>query len=196
MAHLFLFTPGVWLGEGVVSFSASPEKVRFYTKWLIYEADASNTIVCQQKVELQGTDENVINDVSISNITPAGFSVHLENTLFGKVAGKGIIDDKTIAWEYRNPDVVEGYEVHEFKITGIIYSMGNMHRSIPYDHRRTHLEEGRLENSFAFFGVDASCPQHFVSKVLRAIINFKAPAGNREYTLTSGLQPEMFHLFT
>jgi hypothetical protein len=115
MTHQFFFTPGVWLGEGVVSFSASPDKVRFYTKWLIYEIDATNTIVCQQKVELQGTDENILNDFSISNITSTSFAIQLENPLFGKVTGKGIIDHKTIAWEYRNPDVIEGYEVFEIQ---------------------------------------------------------------------------------
>ena len=80
--------------------------------------DASNSIVCQQKVELQGTDENIINDVVIYNITPTAFTITLENTIFGKTAGQGIIDNKTIAWEYRNPDVVEGFEVYEIQDNG------------------------------------------------------------------------------
>lgn len=118
MSHLFLYTPGVWLGEGVVTFSASPEKVRFYTKWLINNEDEMHQIACEQKVELQGSDENILNDLVFFDITSSKFLVKLENVLFGKVTGKGIIDSKTIAWEYRSPDVMEGYEVYELQDNG------------------------------------------------------------------------------
>lgn len=116
--HLFLFTPGIWLGEGVVTFSASPEHIRFYTKWQVNDIDSMLAIPCEQKVELQDTNEKVINELSLYNITSTNFLIKLENALFGQVTGKGLIDDKTIAWEFRSPEAIEGYEVYEIQDNG------------------------------------------------------------------------------
>ena len=35
MTQPFLFEPGLWIGEGHVQFSSSPEQVKFYTRWKI-----------------------------------------------------------------------------------------------------------------------------------------------------------------
>lgn len=33
----FIFIPSLWLGEGKISFTASQEFLKFYTKWEINE---------------------------------------------------------------------------------------------------------------------------------------------------------------
>lgn len=111
--HAFIFEPGIWIGEGRVTFSASPEYVRFFTKWVVEKFDEEKGIVCHHYVEIQGINENMLNSISFFNITPKTFSVMLENNLIGKVPGTGIIDPKKIAWEYRGHPEIEGFELYE-----------------------------------------------------------------------------------
>lgn len=113
----FIFKPGLWVGEGKVTFSASPETVRFYTKWTI-EKEKDKQIVCQQHVEMEGGDSNVYNTFIFSNLLPTSFSVELVNELLGSVQGKGLIDGKTIAWEFRGHPEFEGFEVYEMQDSG------------------------------------------------------------------------------
>lgn len=116
--HNFIFLPGIWIGEGRVTFSESPEHLRFYTKWIIEKSDEENVIHCQHQVEMQGSDENVSNKFSFFNVTPNSFAVKLENNLIGEVSGKGIIDAKTIAWEFKGSPEFEGFEVYELQEDG------------------------------------------------------------------------------
>lgn len=113
----FIFKPGIWVGEGKVTFSASPEKVRFYTKWTI-EKEVKKTITCQQHVEMEGGESNVYNTFTFSEITPKTFKVELISELLGSVHGTGLIDDKTIAWEFRGHPEFEGFEVYHFQENG------------------------------------------------------------------------------
>lgn len=115
--HKFIFEKGLWIGEGKVTFSASPEHLRFYTKWRIEEVVPAG-IFCWQQVEIQGTEENVFNNFVITNVTPNGFLISLENELMGKINGKGIIDEKTVAWEFRDSAEFEGFEVYELQEGG------------------------------------------------------------------------------
>ncbi len=110
-SHTFLLTPGVWLGEGKISFNASAESIDFYTRWVVVEAD--NTFACTQEVEMKGIDGKVENLYVVSKVTPETFAIALDNELIGKVDGKGVIDPKNIAWEIRGQKDFEGFEVFE-----------------------------------------------------------------------------------
>ena len=115
--HDFIFKPGLWVGEGKVTFSASPERVRFYTKWTI-EKEAEDEIVCQQHVEMEGGESNVYNTFVFSNIQKDSFNVELSSEILGSVQGKGLIDKKTIAWEFRDHPEFQGFEVYELQDNG------------------------------------------------------------------------------
>jgi hypothetical protein len=115
--HEFIFKPGIWVGEGRVTFSASPEKVRFYTKWEI-KNKKDKSIVCNQQVEMEGGESNVFNTFIFSEIQSNSFNVELSNELLGNVKGKGVIDAKTIAWEFRGHPEFEGFEVYELQDNG------------------------------------------------------------------------------
>lgn len=116
-SHEFILSPGLWVGEGKVTFSASPERLRFYTKWKVEKA--KNGIVnCTQQVEMEGGGENVYNDLTFSDIQAGGFLVELTSELLGTVMGKGVIDPKTIAWEFRGHPDFEGFEVYELQENG------------------------------------------------------------------------------
>lgn len=117
--HEFIFKPGTWVGEGKVTFSASPERVRFYTKWTI-EKEKNGEITCQQHVEMEGGDSNVYNTFIFSDIQLATgtFNVELTSEMLGSVQGKGLIDVKTIAWEFRDHPEFQGFEVYELQDNG------------------------------------------------------------------------------
>ena len=119
-SHLFLFEAGQWIGEGRVKFSASPEQIKFYTKWTIPAAtgDENPIIRCTQQVEMQGSSEQVVNNFQLSNISNGSFAIQIENDLVGKVQGKGVTDAKTIAWEFRGHPGFEGFEVYELTDNG------------------------------------------------------------------------------
>lgn len=123
LEHPFIFQPGIWIGEGKLTFSYSPEQIRFYTKWRI-DPLAEGEIYCTQQVEKQDIKELLHNSFIFSEITPKGFIVSLENDLFGNIKGKGIISDKTLAWEFHDErgfgdsETVEGLEVYELLDSG------------------------------------------------------------------------------
>lgn len=117
MQHEFIFQTGQWIGEGKISFSSSPEQLHFYTKWMI-ALPKERSIHCKQKVETQGSDEQVLNDFKISDATDSSFKIELKNEHVGKVEGVGIIDAKTIAWEFRGNNQIEGFEVYERQENG------------------------------------------------------------------------------
>jgi len=75
MAHDFIFKPGLWVGEGRVTFSASPERLRFYTKWTI-EKEIEKTVTSQQRVEMEGGGSNVYNTFILSDMTPVSFFIN------------------------------------------------------------------------------------------------------------------------
>lgn len=116
--HQFIFKPGIWIGEGKVTFSSSPEHVNFYTKWIVSEPDSNGSINCQQLVEIRGVTEKVFNEVLVYQIYLDHFLIKLENNMLGSVVGKGVIDEKTIAWEYRGENQVDGFEIYHLQENG------------------------------------------------------------------------------
>lgn len=117
MVQEFIFTPGLWLGEGKISFSASSEFLKFYTKWEIAE-ESPGVMRALQIVEMQGIEEQVINNFTFADIKPTSFTVVLENNIVGRVYGTGLRDEGTIAWEFRGHLTFEGFEVYERQETG------------------------------------------------------------------------------
>jgi hypothetical protein len=115
--HDFLFTPSLWLGEGKITFSSSSEFLKFYTRWEISEENPG-VMKATQVVELQGVEEHVINLLTLTDIQPTSFTVTLENNIVGKIAGKGLRDERTIAWEFRGQTTFEGFEVYEQQENG------------------------------------------------------------------------------
>lgn len=115
--HQFIFQPGQWIGEGRVTFSASPERLRFYTKWDIHGA-VKGIIKGKQVVEMEGGDEHLFNHFIFSEVQPESFQIELTSDLLGTVRGKGIIEPKTIAWEFRGNPEFEGFEVYEIQENG------------------------------------------------------------------------------
>lgn len=116
MQHKFIFQSGLWIGEGKITFSTSPEHLHFYTKWTISVSDKIS--LCQQKVETQGSSDLIINDFSVTTASPSSFTIEFKNSHVGSIRGQGIIDDKTIAWEFRGSDQIEGFEVYERQENG------------------------------------------------------------------------------
>lgn len=115
--HRFIFQPGVWLGEGNVTFSASPETLHFYTRWDIPTNDTS-IVACKQVVEMKDHGESINNAFCFTILTPSTFEIQLTNDIIGTVRGKGIIDPRTLAWEFHAQEVLEGFEVYELQPDG------------------------------------------------------------------------------
>jgi hypothetical protein len=115
--HDFIFQEGIWIGEGKVSFSTSPEHIHFYTKWVI-KKNEKNEIHCQQQVEMRGGGDSVFNNFTFSDIKDTSFAVVLENDILGQALGQGVIDERSIAWEFRQHSDFEGFEVYELQENG------------------------------------------------------------------------------
>ncbi len=112
--HPFLMTPGIWLGQGKIQLNLSPEELSFFTRWSVNEVDSDGTIECLQEIQVKGIAEIMQNIFILSNMTNGEFVVDLENEALGKVTGKGIINDKILAWEFRVEEIgFEGFEIYE-----------------------------------------------------------------------------------
>lgn len=145
--HDFIFSPGVWIGEGFLTFKGSSEKIKFYTKWTIKVAllpevslTTTATMECCQQVELQGIPEQMTNYLTFSHLSESGFAVCLENQLFGKISGKGIQDNVMIAWEFHDQPPCDGFETYTLQPNGDYFFKAEY--STPGQHR-TYIE-GRL----------------------------------------------------
>ncbi len=111
MQHAFIFAPGIWLGEGVVTFTASPETLSFATKWEVREL-SNQEIIAVQQVEMRGINDKVVNRFRIFDITPTNFAIELKNELVGSVVGKGLYDEIQIGWEFLGHPDFQGFEVY------------------------------------------------------------------------------------
>ncbi len=109
--HLFLLKPGLWLGEGTVTFTASPESLHFATKWEVKEM-ANGELQAVQQVEIRGLSERVVNRFLFFDITPTQFALELQNELVGSVIGKGIYDELQIGWEFLGHTDFQGFEIY------------------------------------------------------------------------------------
>lgn len=118
MHHEFLFKPDTWIGEGKITFSVSPDHIKFYTRWNPIIIQKETALQWVQEVEMQGNMDKVSNSFMIQPLTDKTFAISLENELIGKATGKGVIDPNKIAWEIKSVDTFHGFEVYELQENG------------------------------------------------------------------------------
>ena len=68
-------------------------------------------------------------------VDSTSFEIWIENDQMVRVGGKGVIDPKKIAWEFRGKDNFEGFEVYELVDNGDYqmhaeYASGDQFRTI------------------------------------------------------------------
>lgn len=127
--HLFIFSPGVWLGEGKITFKGSPSSLRFYSKWEMGYIPGTSDLLAKQTIEIENVEEKVITHYRFSDKVDSSFIIHLESESIGQVSGKGVVDFKTIAWEFHSAEL-EGFEVYE-KLKNDEYRLHAEFSSIP-----------------------------------------------------------------
>jgi hypothetical protein len=136
--HIFLFKPGYWLGEGKIILNMVEEELRFATNWLISTADFEGKISSVQQIEIDGISEKMKNELTFSHFSSNGFVAEMENLNIGKVEGKGVFDEKLIAWEFRGNILnFEGFETYRLQADGTYL----MHAEyVTSDQFRTQIE--------------------------------------------------------
>lgn len=113
---MFLFTPGVWLGEGKIELNMVKEELDFVTRWNVGFINQFGLIDSNQEIQVKGLADSMNNQFTLSHIGSGSFDIELENQSMGKVVGQGLVTDKTIAWEFRMPELgFEGMEFYELQ---------------------------------------------------------------------------------
>lgn len=122
-SHPFIWQPGEWLGEGVITFSEASDRLRFYTRWEI-KPEENGVIAALQSIEVESVPEKMENSLLFADFDGGRFSVELDNQLLGCIYGSGLVDGEVVGWEFRADDQqgVEGFEVYELQEGGD-YSM-------------------------------------------------------------------------
>ena len=121
--HPFLFTPATWLGQGTIQLNMASEELIFFTRWTVNNMDTDGRIVCLQEIQVKGLAEVMHNDFILFNLTGPEFFIDLENEALGRVSGKGLVDEKKLAWEIRVEEIgFAGFELYA-KIDDKNYTM-------------------------------------------------------------------------
>jgi len=115
--HRLFFSSRVWLGEGTITFSSSPEQVRFSTKWSPLTQE-EGIWKCQQLVEMHGHEERQANTYTFTLQPEQKFHVRLENEMMGAIEGQGVLSDQAIGWELKGMEGFEGLEIYEEQTDG------------------------------------------------------------------------------
>ncbi|MCH9634495.1 MAG: hypothetical protein S4CHLAM7_12470 [Chlamydiae bacterium] len=135
--HNFLFNSEEWIGDGSITFNEFGHGLKFYTQWKVFSSD-KDSISCAQEIEVEGLMDKTQNKFTLSDIKAGTFSITLENESLGKVVGKGVMDDKTVAWEFSNKELgFEGFEVYELQEDGNYVTRGEY---VSIDQLRTIIE--------------------------------------------------------
>ena len=117
--HVFIFSPGIWLGEGKIILNMVEEELNFFTKWNLGGRDLAEKIQGNQEIQINGITESMRNELTFFDFMKSGFSVEMENMNVGRIVGTGVFDDKLIAWEFRNNEMnFEGYETYYLQDDG------------------------------------------------------------------------------
>jgi hypothetical protein len=117
-SHLFIFTPGIWLGEGTISFSYSPNQLKFYTRWEVKPMkEANKSIRCYQRVEISGVPQATENVISVFEKENNTFIIHLENDSVGVMSGDGVVSETIIRWEFKERPEYNGFEMYSMNET-------------------------------------------------------------------------------
>jgi len=112
--HPFIFSPGAWLGEGKIKLNMVEEELAFVTRWNCDSPDPEGKIECIQEIQVKGLSDIMHNQFVLYDMNSGEFAIDLENQALGRIVGKGLINDKVIAWEFRVEDIgFEGFEFYE-----------------------------------------------------------------------------------
>jgi hypothetical protein len=112
--HQFLLTPSSWLGQGKIQLNMVSEELNFFTRWNASNVDGEGRIECLQEIQVKGLSDIMHNEFLLYNVSNGEFSIDLENQALGRITGKGLINDKVIAWEFRIEEIgFEGFELYE-----------------------------------------------------------------------------------
>lgn len=116
--HTFIFSPGIWEGKGIISFSMADDELPFTMKWKVSPQE-NDQITFSQELDIQGYEENMYNHFILTDQNETTFAIHLENEMIGAVNGKGLVDPQIIAWEFRHTQQgFEGFEVYVLQPDG------------------------------------------------------------------------------
>lgn len=114
--HLFIFSEGVWLGEGKIKLNMLEEELVFFTRWIVRYRENNDPIECTQEIQVKGLSDLMTNHFILTDFSQNDFSVVMENHAVGKVSGKGILNEDRIGWEFRVKEIgFEGFEFYEKK---------------------------------------------------------------------------------
>jgi hypothetical protein len=117
------------------------ENLKYNSNWNILNRDPAGKIQCVQDIQIQGLSENMRNELSFFDFQGRNFLVEMENQNVGHIIGKGVFDDKLIAWEFRENDLkFEGYETYLLQDDGSYLIKGEY---VSSDQFRTQIE-GRI----------------------------------------------------
>jgi len=116
--HSFIFSPGVWEGNGTISFSMVEDVLPFTMQWTVLPIE-DQKIYFNQEIAIQSFPEKMRNLFTVWPLSQSTFEIQLENQIIGKVVGSGLITPTTIAWEFRRRDQeFEGFEIYELQKDG------------------------------------------------------------------------------
>ena len=148
--HSFLFSSQEWVGDGTITFNEFGHGLKSYTHWKVQDL-AEDHLTCIQEIEVEGLMDKTQNRFNLTNIKNNTFTISLENESLGKVIGKGVYDDKTVAWEFSNKELgFEGFEVYELQEDGGYITRGEY---ISIDQLRTIIE-GKIWKKVAVESID------------------------------------------
>lgn len=110
--HDFIFKAGIWLGEGTITLTTSPELIKFYTKWE-FASQSNELIKATQIIQMQGVPESTHNTFTFMNLTSETFDVIIENQLFEQAIGTGIMTEESISWKFTENGSFQGFEKYK-----------------------------------------------------------------------------------
>lgn len=136
--HSFIFSPGIWQGEGKILLNMVDEELIFNMQWSVQNKDFTGKVACAQDIQIHGLSENMRNELSFYDMQNKCFAVDMENQNVGRIVGSGVYDEKMIAWEFRNNDMnFEGYETYNLQADGSYQMKGEY---VTSDQFRTQIE--------------------------------------------------------
>jgi hypothetical protein len=136
--HVFIFSPGHWMGEGKILLNLVEEDLIFDTTWNVQARDFSGKVECLQDIQVHGLSEGMRNELCFYDFQNRSFTVEMENLNIGKVIGRGIFDDHLIGWEFRNNAMnFEGFETYRIQEDGSYLMQGEY---VTSDQFRTRIE--------------------------------------------------------
>lgn len=138
MNHGFILSPGTWSGEGKINLNMIEEELMFNTNWTVQPQDFAGKVLCTQEIQIQGLSENMRNELTFYDFQTKQFAVDMENQNVGRIVGTGVLDEKMIAWEFRNSETnFEGYETYTLQPDGSYLMRGEY---VTADQFRTQIE--------------------------------------------------------